>query len=103
MPISSQRASTFGSFCGKLAFMGKLVLGKLTVVFRSSGTLGGSPKWLIFHYRERGKRRPFTTRFSTEVLGQAGLGNALSKNQKKSVQFLPEGIFGASNRLKSQK
>src|SRR5579862_1983846 len=32
----SQAASTRGSFCGRFAFMGKAVRGKLSVLFRSS-------------------------------------------------------------------
>src|SRR5438270_1916027 len=36
--MSSHRASIFGSFRGRLAFIGKSVLGKFKVDFRSSGT-----------------------------------------------------------------
>src|SRR4029077_8558137 len=97
MPICSQRARIFGSFCGRFAFMGKAVLGRITVIFSSSGTRWGSPKGLIFHYRERGKRRPFRAGGSTEVVYREGLVKVLSKNEKKSVQFSPGVVLAASN------
>ena len=36
--IFSHRSSSLGSFCGRLAFMGKPVLGRLMVDFRSNDT-----------------------------------------------------------------
>src|ERR1700739_651025 len=101
MPIPSQRAKILGSFCGRFAFMGKSVVGRLSVNFSSSGTRRSSPKWLIFHYRERAKLRPFDGRANgTEVVYPQCFRNALSKNEKKSVQFSPWVVSAASNRLK---
>src|SRR5580693_2952296 len=44
--ICSHRASILGSFWGRLAFIGKAVLGRLMVAFSSSGTRLASPKCL---------------------------------------------------------
>src|SRR5207302_6496006 len=95
MPISSQRARILGSFCGKLAFIGKLVLGRFRVFFNSSGTLCFSPKWLIFHYREPEEVRPLS--HDKYVLRRADRwhgsgspiepGNVVPNLKKKSVQF----------------
>src|SRR5712692_10812219 len=61
MPICSQRARAAGSFWGRLAFMGKSVLGRLIVDFRSSGTRLISPQIVdFFHYRERENERLLT-------------------------------------------
>src|SRR6266481_4979437 len=58
MPICSQRARAAGSFWGRLAFMGKSVLGRLMVDFRSRGTRMISPQIVdFFHYRERANGR----------------------------------------------
>src|ERR1022692_4864230 len=46
--IFSHRSSSLGSFCGRLAFMGKPVLGRLTVDFRSNDTQWFSPKVAVF-------------------------------------------------------
>src|SRR6267143_947292 len=93
MPISSQRASTFGSFCGRLAFMGKAVLGRFTVDFRSSGTRWFSPKWLIFHYRERAKGRPFTAEPGHGSLVSGGFANVVSKRENKQCTIFDESCF----------
>src|SRR5258708_25825304 len=58
--ISSHRSKILGSFWGKPAFMGKLVLGRLIVDFRSSGTRFEFSQILdLFHYREQSKGRLF--------------------------------------------
>src|SRR6266404_5313460 len=59
--ISSHRSKILGSFWGKPAFMGKLVLGRLIVDFRSGGTRFEFSQILdLFHYREQSKGRLFS-------------------------------------------
>src|SRR5260370_30726464 len=46
---SCQAASCLGSFCGKLAFMGKSVFGRLSVFFSSSGSAMGRLSVIPFY------------------------------------------------------
>src|SRR6266487_4042340 len=58
MPICCQRSSILGSFCGRFAFMGKSVVGRLTVAFRSTRVFISDPQGIL-HYKlsEAGKRQ----------------------------------------------
>jgi hypothetical protein len=80
--------------------MGKSVLGRLMVDFKSSGTRWSSPKWLIFHYREGRNERPLNLRNGTKGLVLGGLAKALSEKEKKRVQFPPRVTFLASKHLR---
>src|SRR5690348_1735704 len=52
MPISSQRASILGSFCGRFAFMGKSVLGRFSVALSSCGNESLSNFRVSLHYSD---------------------------------------------------
>src|ERR1700722_19849512 len=104
MRSCSQRASIFGSFCGRLAFMGKAVLGRLMVAFSSKGTLVSFSQMIeSLHYREPRQERlcerlcaiPDAPQFESSAAtarttAPRELGNTLRKPLRKEVQFYIE-------------
>src|ERR1035438_2708745 len=94
MLICSQRSSILGSFCGRFAFMGKAVLGKLMVDFRSIGTGNVLPTDRIFSLYREGGRSMSIRRALFE-----GMQKVLFPSPRKRVQFLSDRSLRASNRL----
>src|ERR1700751_1143094 len=98
-----------GSFLGRLAFMGKLVLGRFSVVFRSSGNtrlsgrqnceIAGKILCAFLHYREPENAR-LCASYAVEGAEKAARPRVPDLNREcKALRLRPQGQLYRTARL----